>query len=230
MSFLLLNSEQNRNNPKSNKDYKHWEGSFKGYSPEELLALSDEELQVLCEEFLETDITGFSLWSRYYTKYKNFISNEKVKTSSLELEKELKSNGGNFLRYTLKNMLKDIKYTENGEVQIFRTIWVNEIGEINFDNLGICWTYNPKNISLLEDIHLKKTKDYKIRFAGTTPSDNIDWIYSLFLDIETGYNQELRVYNPKKVFLTGYLSIDSKTNTLYSKYGDVSYISKGIIQ
>lgn len=177
MSFLLLNSEQNRNNPKSNKDYKHWEGSFKGYSPEELLALSDEELQVLCEEFLETDITGFSLWSRYYTKYKNFISNEKVKTSSLELEKELKSNGGNFLRYTLKNMLKDIKYTENGEVQIFRTIWVNEIGEINFDNLGVCWTYNAKKIPYLEKLLSKYHGEggkYKVRFEGSSLIENID--------------------------------------------------------
>ena len=76
----------------------------------------------------------------------------------------------------------------------------------------------------------KETKKYKIRFAGITPTDNIDWIYSLFLDFETGYNQELRVYNPKEVLLTGYVSIDFRTNTLYSKDGDVSNISKDIIQ
>lgn len=192
-------------------DYYYWEGSFKGYSPEELLALSDRDFYKLMEEFL-----GIGMNEELLEDYDFF--------ELTDLEE------GEFLRNRFLSLLKDCDYQKGKKIDIFRVIEVDRIEEINFEEKGVCWTYNPKNISLLEDIHLKKTKDYKIRFAGTTPSDNIDWIYSLFLDIETGYNQELRVYNPKKVFLTGYLSIDSKTNTLYSKYGDVSYISKGIIQ
>ena len=49
MSFLF-NNFQNVSGPKNNKDYKYWEGSFKGYSPKELLALSDEELLAATEE------------------------------------------------------------------------------------------------------------------------------------------------------------------------------------
>ena len=40
-------------NPKNNRDYEYWEGSFKGYSSKELLALSDEELQGLFNEFVD---------------------------------------------------------------------------------------------------------------------------------------------------------------------------------
>lgn len=137
---------------------------------------------------------------------------------------------GEFLRNRFLTLLNACNYQKGKKINIFRVIGVDRIEEINFEEKGVCWTYNPKNISFLEDIHLEKNKNYKIRFARTTSSDNIDWIYSLFLDIETRYNQELRVYNPKKVFLTGYLSINSQTNTLYSKYGDVSSISKGITQ
>ena len=215
MSFLLLNNQDEEylkpSKPKNNEDYDYWEGSFKGYSPEELLALSDRDFYKLMEEFL-----GIGMNEDLLEDYDFF--------ELTDLEE------GEFLRNRFLELLKDCNYQKGKKIDIFRVIEVDRIEEINFEEKGVCWTYNPKNISLLEDIHLEKTKNYKIRFAGTTPSDNIDWIYSLYLDFETGYNQELRVYNPKKVFLTGYLSIDSKTNTLYSKYGDVSNISKGITQ
>ena len=52
MSFLF-NNFQDVSGPKNNKDYEYWEGSFKGYSPKKLLALSDEELQGLFNEIVE---------------------------------------------------------------------------------------------------------------------------------------------------------------------------------
>ena len=196
----------------NNSNYDYWEGSFKGYSPEELLALSNKDFYNLMEDFLDIGM------------------NEEILEDYDFFElTDLKK--GEFLRNRFLNLLTDCNYQKGKkEINIFRVIGVDEIGEVNFEEKGVCWTYNSEIIPRLEFLHLKETKKYKIRFAGITPTDNIDWIYSLFLDFETGYNQELRVYNPKEVLLTGYVSIDFRTNTLYSKDGDISNISKDIIQ
>ena len=196
----------------NNRNYDYWEGSFKGYSLEKLLTLSNKDFYNLMEDFLDMGI------------------NEEI-LEDYDFFELTDSKKGEFLRNRFLNLLTDCNYQKGKkEINIFRVIGVDEIGEVNFEEKGVCWTYNPENIPLLEFLHLKETKKYKIRFAGITPTDNIDWIYSLFLDFETGYNQELRVYNPKEVLLTGYVSIDFKTNTLYFKDGDISNISKDIIQ
>ena len=66
MSILLNNN--NVTIPINNRDYDYWEGSFKGYSPKELLALSDEELQGLFNEFIEKGLDLESLYI-YYKDY-----------------------------------------------------------------------------------------------------------------------------------------------------------------
>ena len=73
MSFLF-NNFQNVSGPKNNKDYKYWEGSFKGYSPKELLALSDEELQGLFNEFINNGVFLNNLYT-YYKDYKKSTLN-----------------------------------------------------------------------------------------------------------------------------------------------------------
>ena len=221
--------------PKNNEDYDYWEGSFKGYSPKELLALSDEDLQTLFNEFLDKGLE-IEFLDKYYTKYKNYLSNTKSNNNfnNDNLEEELSTQGGGFLRYILTKILQGVKYTKDKEVQLFRSIRVNNTEEIDLNNLGVCWTYKSNNIPYLERIFNFYTGRFKVRFASSTPIDNIDWVNSLFLYLKhaflDGNEDELRVYDPKKICLLGYVSIDSKTNTLYSKYGDVSNISKGIIQ
>ena len=236
MSFLFDNF-QNVSGPKNNQDYDYWEGSFKGYSPKKLLALSDEELQGLFNEFVDKGLQ-LDYLDRYYNKYKKYISSKKniSPPEVTDFKEELRTKeGGSFLRYILSKIMEGIKYTKNGEIEIFRIIFVNQTEEINFEELGICWTYKYNNIPYLERIFdfYKGGNAYKIRFAGATPQDNIDWVNSLYLYLEhaflDGNEDELRVIDPKKIYLNGYISMDSRSNVLYSQYGDVSKISKGVI-
>ena len=78
-----------------------------------------------------------------------------------------------------------------------------------------------------------ENRNYKIRFAGATSQDNIDWVISLYLYLTiafTVYNNsdELRVIDPKKIYLIGYLSTDLESNTILFKNGDTSNILKGL--
>ena len=83
--------------------------------------------------------------------------------------------------------------------------------------------------------HLGKidNRNYKIRFAGATCQDNIDWVISLYLYLRhtfTKYSDfdELRVIDPKKISLLGYVSIDLESNTLHSKNGNISNLLKDL--
>lgn len=225
-------------NPKNNRDYDYWEGSFKGYSPKELLALSDEELQGLFNEFVNKGLDLEDL-NTYYKDYKKSILNNENNNDPVitDIEKELSTQGGGFLRYIISKIVKNLKYTNDGRIKLFRSITVNEIGEIDFNELGVCWTYNSKKMSTLEVFidHLGRieNRNYKIRFAGATSQDNIDWVISLYLYLRhtiTKYSNidELRVIDPKKISLLGYLIIDLESNTIFSKNGDTSNLLKGL--
>ena len=225
-------------NPKSNRNYDYWEGSFKGYSPKELLALSDEELQGLFNEFVNKGLDLESLYKYYKDYKKSTLNNENNSVSEItNIEKELSTQGGGFLRYIISKIMKNLKYTKDGRIKLFRSITVSEIGEIDFNELGVCWTYNSKKMSTLEVFidHLGRieNRNYKIRFAGATSQDNIDWVISLYLYLKhtfTKYSDfdELRVIDPKKISLLGYLIIDLESNTIFSKNGDTSNILKGL--
>ena len=162
-------------------DYHYWEGSFKGLLPNEILKLSDEDFQTLYKEFREAKICIFYL--RDYPE-------------------------GKGLRQLFKNFLRDINsdylnyFDTAKEVDLFRSLSVNEIKEIKFDDMGICWTYDSNNISHIEYVLVPHNK-YLTRFYGTTPIDNIDWIESFFLYINyRAQEKELRVYTQiKKVKL-----------------------------
>ena len=225
-------------NPKSNRNYDYWESSFKGYSPKELLALSDEELQGLFNEFVNKGLDLESLYKYYKDYKKSTLNNENNSVSEItNIEKELSTQGGGFLRYIISKIMKNLKYTKDGRIKLFRSITVSEIGEIDFNELGVCWTYNSKKMSTLEVFidHLGRieNRNYKIRFAGATSQDNIDWVISLYLYLKhtfTKYSDfdELRVIDPKKISLLGYLIIDLNSDTILSKNGDTSNILKGL--
>lgn len=225
-------------NPKNNRNYDYWEGSFKGYSPKELLALSDEELQGLFNEFINKGLDLESLYKYYKDYKKSTLNNENNSISEItDIEKELSTQGGGFLRYIISKIMKNLKYTKDGRIKLFRSITVNEIENIDFNELGVCQTYNSKKTSTLEVFidHLGRieNRNYKIRFAGATSQDNIDWVISLYLYLKhtfTKYSDfdELRVIDPKKISLLGYLIIDLNSDTILSKNGDTSNILKGL--
>ena len=188
-------------------DYHYWEGSFKGLLPNEILELSDEDFQTLYEEFIEAKIHIIYL--------KGYIE-------------------GRILKQFFKNFLYDINpdylnyFNTVKEIDLFRSLSVNRIEEISFDDKGICWTYDSSNIRYIEQTLVPDNK-YLTRFYGTTPIDNIDWIESFFLYIN--YNakeKELRVYDSQKVFLKGYINIDYSTMIEYSKDGETSYLLRGV--
>ena len=225
-------------NPKSNRNYDYWEGSFKGYSPKELLALSDEELQGLFNEFVNKGLDLESLYKYYKDYKKSTLNNENNSVSEItDIKKEFSTQGGGFLRYIISKIMKNLKYTKDGRIKLFRGITVSEIENIDFNELGVCWTYNSKKMSTLEVFidHLGRieNRNYKIRFAGATSQDNIDWVISLYLYLKhtfTKYSDfdELRVIDPKKISLLGYLIIDLNSDTILSKNEDTSNILKGL--
>ena len=225
-------------NPKSNRNYDYWESSFKGYSPKELLALSDEELQGLFNEFVNKGLDLESLYKYYKDYKKSTLNNENNSVSEItDIKKEFSTQGGGFLRYIISIIIKGLKYTKDGRIKLFRSITASKIGEIDFNELGVCWTYNSKKMSTLEVFidHLGRidNRNYKIRFAGATSQDNIDWVISLYLYLKhtfTKYSDfdELRVIDPKKISLLGYLIIDLNSDTILSKNGDTSNILKGL--
>ena len=225
-------------NPKNNRNYDYWEGSFKGYSPKELLALSDEELQGLFNEFVNKGLDLESLYPYYKDYKKSTLNNENNSISEItDIEKELSTQGGGFLRYIISKIMKNLKYTKDERIKLFRSITVSKIENIDFNELGICWTYNSKKMSTLEVFidHLGRieNRNYKIRFAGATSQDNIDWVISLYLYLRhtfTKYSDfdELRVIDPKKISLLGYLIIDLNSDTILSKNEDTSNILKGL--
>ena len=204
-------------------DYHYWEGSFKGLLPNEILKLSDEDFQTLYEDF---EYEGLDT---YYLE--DLIEDEREYEENEDYPyiegKVLKQVFEDFLYEIDSNYLKHSPIKK--EIDLFRSLSVNEIKEINFDDKGICWTYNPETLyNTIEDTIVPDNK-YLVRFYGTTSIENIDWIESLFLYINySTAEKELRVYDSKKVFLKGYINIDYSTMMEYSKDGETSYLLKGV--
>ena len=187
-------------------DYHYWEGSFKGLLPNEILKLSDEDFQTLYEEFIEAKICIFYLRDYMDKGYPE----------------------GKGLRQIFKNFLSDINsdylnyFNTAKEIDLFRSLSVNKIEEISFDDKGICWTYNTETLSNHIERRIVPHNKYLTRFYGTTPIDNIDWIESFFLYINySALEKELRIYDSQKVFLKGYVNINYSTMIEYSKGGEI---------
>ena len=174
-------------------DYHYWDGYFKGLGVKELLEMPDSYWELLTSDFIWHGLKGL--------KVQDYVQNSDGNTiHSLKSE---------FL-----SMLKDFNYQGEKEVSLYRSIKVNNTEEIDFENLGVCWTPVAKNLFYLErNVILDEDyKRYLIRFSGSTPKDNIDWIESLYLYINYGgYEKELRVLDSSKVILKGYLCIDMET-------------------
>ena len=202
-------------------DYQYWNGSFTGLLPNEILYLSDENFQTLYKEFIKAKIDSDYL--KYYIKQRR----EDFEDNQDYLE-------GRVLKQCFKRFLRDITsdylnyFDTEKEINIFRSLSVNEIGEIDFDDKGICWTYDSDNMGYIERVIVPHNQ-YLTRFYGTTPIDNIDWIESFFLYINFNtLEKELRVYDSQKIFLKGYVNIDYSTMMEYSKGGETSYLLKGV--
>ena len=204
-------------------DYHYWNGVFKKLLPNEILELSDEDFQTLYEDFKDEGID---------TSYLEY---------PIEDERENEENEdypyieGKVLKQVFKEFLYEIDsaYIKNPntikEINLYRSISVNEIKEINFDDIGICWTYNPYTLSDYIEEAIVPDNKYLVRFYGTASIENIDWIESFFLYINYfAHEKELRVYDSKKVFLKGYVNIDYSTMREYSKGGETSYLLEGV--
>ena len=197
-------------------DYHYWEGSFQGLLPNEILKLSDEDFQTLYEDFVEKGLD---------TEYlEDLIGDEDSSYTE-----------GKVLKQIFKDFLYEIdsKYFKSStikEINLFRSLSVDRIEEIDFDDKGICWTYNLDTLyNYIEEI-LVPNKNYLVRFYGTTSIENIDWIESFFLYINYSTEEkELRVYDSQKVFLKGYVNIDYSTMMEYSKDGETSYLLEGTV-
>ena len=199
-------------------DYHYWEGSFKGLLPNEILKLSDEDFQTLYKDFEDEELN---------TEYLEDLIEEERNYEENEDYPYIK---GKVLKQIFEEFLSDIGSNYFKEIKLFRSLSVNEIKEIKFDNKGICWTYNLDALyTYIEDMIVPHNK-YLTRFYGTTSIENIDWIESLFLYINYFTREkELRVYDSQKVFLKGYVNIDYSTMIEYSKGGETSYLLDGVI-
>ena len=202
-------------------DYQYWNGSFTGLLPNEILYLSNENFQTLYKEFIKAKIDSDYL--KYYIEQRR----EDFEDNQEYLE-------GRVLKQCFKRFLRDITsdylnyFDTEKEINIFRSLSVNEIGEIDFDDKGICWTYDSDNMGYIEKVIVPHNQ-YLTRFYGTTPIDNIDCIESFFLYINFNtLEKELRVYDSQKIFLKGYVNIDYSTMMEYSKGGETSYLLKGV--
>ena len=204
-------------------DYHYWEGSFKGLLPNEILKLSDEDFQTLYEDF---EYEGLDT---YYLE--DLIEDER----EYEENEDYPYIEGKVLKQVFEDFLYEIdsNYLRHSpikkEIDLFRSLSVNEIKEINFDDKGICWTYNPETLFNHIERRIVPYNKYLTRFYGTTPIDNIDWIESFFLYINYGAQEkELRVYDSQKVFLKGYVNINYSTMIEYSQGGETSYLLNGV--
>ena len=200
-------------------DYHYWNGVFKGLLPNEVLKLSDKDFQTLYEDFVEKGLE---------TSYLEDLIGDAEDEEDEGIE-------GKVLKQVFEEFLYDIgsnyfKSSTIKKINLFRSLSVNRIEEISFDDKGNCWTYNLRALyNYIEEI-LVPNKNYLVRFYGTTPIDNIDWIESFFLYINYGAQEkELRVYDSQKVFLKGYVNIDYSTMIEYSKGGETSYLLEGTV-
>ena len=199
-------------------DYHYWNGVFKGLLPNEVLKLSDKDFQTLYEDFVEKGLE---------TSYLEDLIGDAEDEEDEGIE-------GKVLKQVFEEFLYDIgsnyfKSSTIKKINLFRSLSVNRIEEISFDDKGICWTYDSSNIHHIERVIVPHNQ-YLTRFYGTTPIDNIDWIESFFLYINYGAQEkELRVYDSQKVFLKGYVNIDYSTMIEYSKGGETSYLLEGTV-
>ena len=202
-------------------DYHYWEGPFKGLLPKEILELSDEDFQTLYEAFEDEGLD---------TSYiENLIEDEGYEENEGIEGKVLKQAFEDFL-CEIDSHYSYYGYFTLTEIKLFRSLSVNKIEQIDFDDKGICWTYHAPSLYSYIEYTIVPHNEYLTRFYGTTPIENIDWIESFFLYINYSTNEkELRVYDSQKVFLKGYVNINYSTMREYSKGGETSYLLDGVI-
>lgn len=113
---------------------------------------------------------------------------------------------------------------------IYRAIRIPEGKTLDFDDLGVCWTFDKKILSYVESWLVEDSESHNdnyVRLAGFTNETNIDWIESFYLYIYYFKEEcELRLLNPKLVKLSSYAIV-----TLVKKqYSDEYEVDKVLMQ
>ena len=197
-------------------EYHFWEGSFRGLSPEEILALSDEDFSTLLKEFYDS-------FSKTNLALAKNLKNDAMKNDFFKSKEP-------YLKKQFKRMLNNFGYHKGKEIQLFRSIEVNDTSEVNLDEKGICWTPTVEALPYLEELLLIQDKTYIVRFYGITDASNVDWIESLFLYIfYRRKEQEIRVYDSKKVFLDGSVCMFHTNKEVFTETGNnTTLLSKNL--
>ena len=85
-----------------------------------------------------------------------------------------------------------------GEVDLYRGVRLNKESDFNWDDVGNCWTYDYD--SALEFLkYFTDEKKNPFLLSCSTDSDNIDWILSICLNLNTANEHELRIYDTDKL-------------------------------
>ena len=85
-----------------------------------------------------------------------------------------------------------------GEVELYRGVRLEKEEDFNWNDVGNCWTYEYD--SALEFLkYFTDTNKKPFLLSCTTDPDNIDWILSICLNLNTVNEKELRIYNVDKL-------------------------------
>ena len=86
----------------------------------------------------------------------------------------------------------------DGEVELYRGVRLNKESDFNWKDVGNCWTYEYD--SALEFLkYFTDTDKNPFLLSCTTDPDNVDWILSICLNLNTVNEKELRIYDPDKL-------------------------------
>lgn len=99
------------------------------------------------------------------------------------------------------------------DIPIYRVIGLSSPNDLNKEDLGVCWTFNPKLLDNITGEVVGDDQDYYVRLYALAHSDNIDWWESLaWFTILGSEEAELRVIDPSRLSLKGYAVLE-KRNT-----------------
>lgn len=145
---------------------------------------------------------------------------KEFKASILSEDRNIQDTFDIDLRITtaLEKVLKPI---EDGSLtlDIYRDIAVDSTDEIDFNDLGVCWTWNKDNQTVKEFI-LPKNKKYRVHMVGEVDADDVNWFEGIVLYLHyEGSEDEVRVYDQGSITLVGYAVYDRWTDEKIMEWG-----------
>ena len=121
-----------------------------------------------------------------------------------------------------KTFIKKIEETRTDDtIHLYRALGLVHPDSLNKEDLGICWTWDNERLDYLSMMLIDSKLEYEVRLHITTSLDNIDWFESFYLFCVYGNNEkELRLIDPEKVRLVGYLLLSGRdSKTVLKKWG-----------